>query len=283
MRHAKAVLQGGFADNRQPMLDPSIGGQFGMMTDLKNWVSNAVELKGQLYAVVLDVPKGFHELPGSEHYIRAFKTMWMQDAQTIEGLDATLNTEFAETPVGSAGEMQETLSNVTRNRSVPVLGLPERLGKPYQALLTDWITLLGLDPETNIPGLAAYKELEIDVLTPDWNTATVAFFTTDPTFRYVQDAWIVTNMFPKSAGEVTARKDLSAGKEALVHSIEWTGMAQVGMGPKSVCQGLLDSISLRGVSPVTAPGIMEEVNALVADQDVGMREHLRRAASESLV
>lgn len=282
MRNVKAVLQGGFANDRQPMLDPSIGGQFGIMMDRKNWVSNAVELKGQLYAVVLDIPKGFLELPGSEHYIRALKTMWSQDAQTIEGLDATLNTEFAETPVGGAGEMQETLSNVTRNRSVPVLGLPERLGKPYQAMLHDWITLLGMDPETKIPGLAAFKELEIDILTPDWNTCTVAFFTTDPTFRYVQDAWIITNMFPKSAGEITARKDQAAGKEALVHSIEWTGMAQVGMGPKSVCQGLLNSLSLRGVSPVTAPGVMEEVDAILADQDVGMQEHLRRSASESL-
>ena len=47
----------------------------------------------------------------------------------------------------------------------------------------------------------------------------------EPDFAHKEvEAWLCTNMFPKAAGEVTGKRDLSAAGEMLTYSVEMPSM-----------------------------------------------------------
>ena len=89
-------------------------------------------------------------------------------AKSIEGLNATITVDYTETPVGGAGEMQEDVSNVTRQRSNPTFTWTEKYGKPINAFLEYWIFQLLGDPESKIPQVVTRGTKKPTDLLPDY-------------------------------------------------------------------------------------------------------------------
>lgn len=257
-------------------------GQNGISTNFAGYVSNTAYVRRNLIAVLVEAPKGFQYLPNPERWVATLKSLIELHANSIEGLTSTLTVEHVEEAVGGAGEMQETLSNVTRERSTPTFNWTEKAGKPVNNFLTAWITMLMMDPETKIPSVMALAgEKPTDVL-PDFNSMTVLFIEPDPTNTRVVDAWLSTNMQPKSAGEVIGTRDLTVGGELTQYSVPFSALTQTGEGVRKLAQTYLAEMSKTGVNPNLSEAFVQGIEEDIKASDAGYADSVAAKAQQSL-
>ena len=203
-------------------------------------------------------------------------------AKTIEGLQSTLTVEYSETPVGGAGEMQEDVTNVTRARSNPSFTWTEKYGKPINAFLDGWILNLIMDPQTKFPAVVTRGSKKPTDLLPDYNGMTVMFVEPDPTHTKVVQAWLCTNMRPKTGGDVTGRRDLTAAGETVDYQVEFTAVTQVGAGVNKFAQRLLDEMTLTGANPNLRPAFVDQITADVKAGDAGYTAAVNNAGKTAV-
>lgn len=235
--------------NAQGMVDISelASGQNGPQTNFEGYVNNASYVRRNIIAVLVDAPAGFQDLPNPELWVSTLKSLIELHPQSIEGLQSTITSDFTETAVGGAGEMQEDLSNVTRARSTPSIGYVEKAGKPINAFYKGWTFNLMMDPITKIPRVLNNAEgnRPTDLL-PDYTGATVLFIEPDPTHTRVVQSWLCTNMHPKSPGEEIGSRDLTAGGETVTYNIEFTALTQVGHHVDLMATSWLENLNKSG-------------------------------------
>lgn len=259
-------------------------GQQGLRTHFEGYVSNAAYVRRNIIAVLVEAPRGFQDLPNPDKWVATLKNLIELHANSIEGLQSTLTVDFVENAVGGAGEMQEDLSNVTRARSTPTFTWTEKYGKPINRFLTGWITNLMMDPITKVPRVSmgvASGEGPSDLL-PDYTGCTILFIEPDPTHTSVVEAWLCTNMHPKTAGEVLGSRDLTSGGESSTYSVEFTSLTQVGYGVDTLAQRFLDELSMSGVNPNVQPAFVEEIEADIRKSESGYREQTEKATQEAI-
>lgn len=278
------VAHGEKSSNAKGMLDISLlsAGQNGFRTDLRGYVSNAAHVRRNLIAVLVEAPTGFNDLPNPEKYIATLKSLVELHANSIEGLNSTLTVEHVEEAVGGAGEMQETLSNVTRERSTPTFNWTEKEGKPINAIMTSWITNLMMDPETKVPGIMATGTTPGDIL-PDYHSMTVMFIEPDRTHTRVVEAWLCTNMQPKTAGEVVGSRDLTTGGELTQYAVEFTALTQTGVGVRNFAQSYLAELNKPGINPNLSPAFVDQISEdIKAQTDSGYVDSVNDMSSNAI-
>lgn len=274
--------QTGYAQYAQaPMVDVQNGGQQGPMTDYTSYVSNSAYVRRQMIALLVEAPRGFNDLNNPQAYISTLKALVELHAKSIEGLQSTLTVDFVENAVGGAGEMQEDIANVTRARSTPTFVWTEKYGKPISAFLVGWIEGLLMDPITKFPTVVSTGARPTDLL-PDYTGMTCLFFEPDPTHTKVVQAWLCTNMMPKTSGDITGRRDLTQAGESLDYSVEFTALTQVGFGVIQFAQNILNSMNLTGLNPNLQPAFETAVSADVRAAANGYAETLQTEASVAI-
>ncbi len=280
-RHKDSIMNASRAfhiGQEAPMVNLAIGGQNGYQTDFRYFHGNTDQIRRNVVAKLIEAPRGFGLLPNGQDYVQALKAIVELHAQTWEGLNKTLTVNSQETPVGGAGEMQQTPSNVVRARSEPSLTIPEKYGMPVQALHRDWITQLIMDPDTKVPGIVSQANNRLTDLLPDMYSMTVLFFEPDPTFTKVLRAWLVGNMYPTTAGDDTGRRDKTQDGEQIIHTIQYTGLQQVGAAVNQFAQRIMDSMNLVGTNPNNAPAFVDKIDADVMSAKFGYVEKVNEAS-----
>ena len=297
-RLTDALLNGkAFSENRnQPMLDLAQGGQFGFSTNLSQWISNQAYVRRNLVCLVIESPKFFEKMPNPTKWVQTLRAVLELHAKSIDGLNAGLTVDVTSTPVGGGGEEQEEFTNVTRARSQPSFSFVEKYGMPIQSFLRDWITYGMMDPDTKFAniGTLAPENVPKDMLA-DWYSCTCLFFEPDPTHRKVVKAWLVTNMFPKSTGDIVGKRDLTSAGETLELSIEFTGIAQYNLGTINFAQKLLDNINITNANPYLQKAFLDSgpnfdpaltsdnlSPSLVSDTTTGYNQNVVNTAKASL-
>lgn len=261
-RLAEALLNGGYNKTANvPMLNLQYGGQHGWCPNLVEWVSNQAYVSRPVICLLVEAPRMFTVMPDPQKWIASLKALFEVHARSIEGLNAGLTVETDEHPVGGAGEQQEEVVNVTRERTQPRFTFIEKYGRPIQKLLDYWIRYGLMDPETKFALLSTLNNREVTDLLADWYTATCLFIEPDPLHKKVNKAWLTTNMFPKGTGEITAKRDLTAGQEILTLDIEFAGISQVGDGVNAFAQQILNSINITNADPFSKPAFVNNISA----------------------
>lgn len=265
-RVTDALLQGkAYSANRtQPMLDITYGGQFGYANDLTQWVSNSNYVRRNLIALLVEAPLFFKNMPNPDVWTSSLRALVETHPRTIEGLNAGLTVETAETPVGGAGEVQEEVTDVKRARSQPVFTYDEKYGMPIQTFLCDWIALGLMDPDTKIAGVGNLSGNRPSDMLPDQYAATMIFIEPDPTHRKVLKSWLCTNMFPKGTGDIIGKRDITSGLELQSLNIEFTAISQFNLGSNALAQRLLDSINISNANPYMRKAFIDSITADVA-------------------
>lgn len=264
-----ALLTGAYADGLAPMLDLQYGGQHGYAPNPIEYVSNQSYVRRNLVCLLMQAPLGFRYLPDPQFWVSTLKAMVERHALRWEGLKAGLTANFTETAVSGGGEMQEDLTNITRERSTPSCSLKDKYGRPMQKFIWDWMTHLGMDPDTKVPNIATMLNGPTDLLS-DISTATMLFFEPDPSFTSVDKAWLVSNMFPKATGDIEGVRDLREDGEPSEITIEWTGVAQSNIGVRAFAQTLLNNINITNANPYLQPAFMQQIAADVAGPNGGI-------------
>lgn len=264
-RLTDAIISGAYTrDTDRSVLDLQFGGQQGWAPNLTEWVSNQAYTTRPLICILLEAPKMFTEMPDSQKWYSGLKALFELHARTIEGFNAGLKVDVEEHPVGGGGEQQQEYVNVTRERSQPKFTFIEKYGRPIQTLLDYWIRYGMMDPESKFGLLGTMGKSNIKDLLADWYSATCLFMVPDPLHQSVDKAWITTNMYPLSTGDITAKRDLTSSQEMLTLDIEFAGISQYGLGVTQFANSILKNINITNGDPnMRAPF----VNAVSPDVD----------------
>jgi hypothetical protein len=264
---AETLLKGqGFSYGRlATMTDPQFGGAYGTVLDLTNWASMTHYTRPRTYALVMQAPRFFNYMPDKEYYISALKALFETHAKSIDGLKSDLRASHDQTNVGQAGEQFDDLVNVERERTQPSTTHVDLAGRPLQNFLHDWITYGGMDPETKFPLVTTIADVPPTDFLADMSTATVLFFEPDATFTKVAKAWLVTNMFPDTTGEIAGKFDPTSQRDLLEISITWTALTQTGTGVLMLAQRVFDRMVKLNANPQLRQAFLSDMSAEVAD------------------
>lgn len=251
-RLADTLLASGKAfsnSHTTPQVNPVTGGQMGFVPDLKRYVQNAAYVQRNAICLLMDAPRGFRDLPESETWTAMLKGLVETGAKSFDGLRGTLQAQFAENPFGGAGEIQEDISGMTRDRSQVSFVWTEKYGMPIWAFFDAWMRYLMMDPDAKVPLVTTLiGDAPADLL-PDYTGASMLFIEHDPMMRTVVKAWLIVGMMPKTSGEYNGRRDITSPGQSVDYTIEFTGIQQVGAGVNSLAQQMLDEIVLSGANP----------------------------------
>ena len=264
-RVTDALLQGkAFSKgSTQPMLDLSYGGQMGFSPDLREWVSNQAYVRRHVFCLLLEAPESFNLLTDQnpDIWVRNLRALVELHPKRIEGLNAGLTVETAETPVGGGGEMQQEFTDVKQARSEPVFTFDEKYGMPIQTFLRNWITYSLMDPNSKVANVGTLGTNAPTDMLADKYSASMIFIEPDPTHRKVVKAWLCTNMFPLETGDIVGSRDLTTAMNLQELSIRFTAITQFGLGVNVFAQKLLDNINLANANPYLRPAHIDKVSA----------------------
>lgn len=281
-RLSDALLEGR-AYNRgtsNPVLNATYGGMNGYSADYREWVNNAAYVQRNVFALLLEAPAFFQLLTDANIWVSTLRAMVELHPRTIEGLNMGLTVETGETPVGGAGEMQEEVTNVTRQRSNPVFTYNDKYGRPFQRFLEYWITYGLMDPASKVANIGTLSNYPADML-PDRYAMTVLFIEPDPTHRKAIKTWLCTNMFPKGTGDITGRRDLTTGNPIPDLNVEYTALTQVGVGVDLLGQKMMDYLNITNANPNMRSAFLQEIAADVAAVETGYKSRIDSIAEDA--
>ena len=264
-----------------PMANLAVGGQNGFAPDFTEIVPNQPHARCNLFCLLVEAPKAFSLLPNPDAWIATLRSLVELHPLAIEGLNATLEVEFGNSPVGGSGQIHEVPIDVKETPSKPVFRWSEKYGSPITTFFREWITNLFMDPNSKVANVATLSNKPTDLLT-DQIAATMIFIEPDPTHTKVVRSWLVTNMMPQSSGEIVGRRDLTQALDVPTVEITFTGVAQYGAGPDAFAQKLLDSISLTGANPQLRPAFVQEISSDVAATSKSFANQIAAMASNAV-
>lgn len=270
----------------QLMLDLSNGGQMGWAPNLTEWVSNQAYVRTNLICILLEAPRFFQAMPEPSKWVQVLKSLVELHPKTIEGLKGGIQATFEQHAVGGAGEMQDELTNTTRDRSEPVFSFTELYGMPIQTFLTNWMMYGMMDPDTKhalIATLPANGQVRPTDLLADWSSMSCLFIEPDPTHKRVVKSWVCANMMPKSTGDIIGKKDKTGAGEMTELSIEFTSITQFNLGTNAFAQGILNSINVTNANPNLRASFIQDISADVASAAQGYKTELQSLAVGAIV
>jgi len=268
-----------------PTVNLLVGGQWGYLPiigDHENkhaWAADQAYIKRDIIPVVLQVPKGFEYLPGGDYYIKACVALFEKHARTIEGLDSSITVNTGEHELGLEGAKYQEPVNVTVAESNVSISLTEKYGQAIKNFLDVWIRYLIMDPQTKSPLISQYLKaakatktqtgsgettttninqpvqlngaaMHHNVWGTENYTMTILFIEPDILNLKVVNAWLVSNLFPKSIPNITGKKDKKADKEIEELSIEFGGFAlhSRNIHVRKLAQDMLDKLALHALT-----------------------------------
>lgn len=245
-----------------PTANLSFGGQQGYMPKIgtiaedgkvyEEWISNHAYVSKNIIPIVIRTPKFFELMEDKDKWIDTFKALIELHPETITGLTSGLTVEFDEHAVGGGGEMQEEVTDVKRARSTLNTTYKEKANKAITKYFDIFIRYGMMDPDTKKP-LVSNLIKNIDevggIYTPDFYTGTVLFIEPDTTQKVVVDAWLRTNMAPKSNGERTGKRDMKTAGNTVDISIDWSGITMNNEAVLKLAQTTLNGLSILSKVP----------------------------------
>jgi len=221
------------------------------------WIQNSAYISRNLIPVIVRTPKMFDVLVDNklgDRLRNVYIAMMTHLPITIDGFKATVTLETAEHRVGAAGEMHEEFVKSTRERTTITKTYNEKLGKPINRFW-DFIIRYGImDPDTQS---ALITTLNIKpntlekggLLTADYYTGTILYIEPDMINKNVVEAYLCQNVAPKTAGEISSKRDLGASGELREYSIEFTSITTSNESVRAGAQAILDKMTIFNRNP----------------------------------
>ena len=245
-------------------LDLAYGGQQGMAPALKQWVSNQSHVKSNILVFVLEAPKFMSLMNTPDKWYSGLRAAIELHPISITGFNAGLEVAVHEKAVGGAGEMQQSYTNVTRARTVPVINWVDVEGNLIQHLLEYWIRFGLMDPASKIPLATTRSGYTADDWLADWYAATIMAVEPNRSHSKAMRGWITTNFFPLSTGDITGSRNLSTENEVVDLSITFSGLTESNLGTLKCCQRILSEISTLNADPWLSGCFVSGVDSSIA-------------------
>lgn len=243
------------ADQKSNFLNISKGGlegnipQIGKVVDgttYENYLANTPYVSQDVIAKVLTTPKFFELMPQKDMLRKIWVSLFEEHPKSITGFNSTLNVETDEVEIGGTNEFLQTPKDVKRSRTTVTLEIPEKMNKAVTKFIDMCIRYGIKDPVVKRPLAAQYVSNISSISggwTPDYYSGSVMYFEPDVTRLAVVDAWLQVQVFMKTTGDRTGKRNLSAGGDSVSLSIETAGITMVGENVIEFAQTLLPNIN----------------------------------------
>ena len=266
-----------------PLIDPTFGGMHGWSPQYDQYLSNQAYVSRHIFCLLIEAPKFFKFMPNPSWWVQMLKSIMEDGTRVIEGLNGGLKVDVEEHPIGGAGEMQQEITNVTRERTEPSITFDERAGAPIQFFMEQWIRYGLMDPDVKLALASTLDGTQsIDSL-PDLYSMTCAFIQPDSTGLYAFRTWLVANMFPLGTGEIVGKKDKTTALEQLTLQIQFSGFAQFNLGSNVLGQKLMSAINLVNANPYFRPAFVQDISADVsAATQAGYKEGIANLSATGI-
>lgn len=263
------------------MTNMAIPGQEGYIPNYEYWHASAEYVKPPVIPFLMEAPDAFQILDNPSRLVATLKALMEVHARTITGLDQSLEVEFSTTPFGGAGEQMETVAKVKRAQSQPQYDWVERIGKPVTKFWNYYILNILGNPDSNIPAAVSRGQTRPYGLYPDFTSFTMMFVQADRTQKYVDHAWLCSNMMPKSGAKIEGNRDITETPAGVTVSIGFTCLQQVGAGVDRLAQTMLDTANQTGLDPNNRRAWLRAIEADVKSAtDSGYKDDMTTAKAQ---
>lgn len=266
-----------------PVVDPRMGQQMGFMPNFRELPSNTPYTRKSMIAILVQHPLFMDYLDGGQILKDTLKVLVEEHPLSIEGINLTITPEFAETPVGGAGQKLKIIQNMTQAESSPSFSYQEKYGKVITRFYTYWQRTAMMNPETKFPEILhmAVSDMPEEIL-ENFMSMSMLFIEPDPTHRYVVEAALLSNMMPSSGIPREMVRNLPEGDTALTFSMEFTAVTESTNAVFEFAQDVLNTISLTGVSPNNRPAAFDSIHADILAANRGYKESIEEAARNAV-
>lgn len=279
--HDKAFLKG----TKSYGVDASKGGQFGFMVDIGSFINNTPYVGRDVIPVLMQYPKAYDlfDKDTRDTLVRMLKSLIEVNAKSITGLRSTLQTEWMSVEVGGAGEIQQELTNVTRERSAPNYTWHEVDGCAIGRFWEWNIEMLGMSANSKYPAIIAEGfNAKVTTFLADMTRFVTLYIEPDRTGQYVVDAYLCANMFPQGAGDRESMRELTSAKQGRDITIEFTALTQRGYGVIALAQKMLDAIKYSGANPQYQPAAVDKVDSNISAMKSGYTDQIHRLGGQAI-
>lgn len=264
-----------------PVTNMAIPGSDGYIPNYEYWHASAEYVRPPVIPFLMEAPDAYQILDNPSRLVATLKALMEVHAKSIQGLDQTLEVEYSSTAFGGAGEQMETVAKVKRSQSQPQYDWVERIGKPITKFWNYHILQVLGNPDSNIPGAVSRGQNRPYGMYPDFTTFTMMFVQADRTQRYVDHAWLCSNMSPKSGAKIEGSRDVTETPQGVTVSIGFTCLQQVGAGVDKLAQAMLDTANQTGLDPNNRRAWLRDIEADVrAASQAGYTEDQQAAKAQ---
>ncbi|QAX96106.1 hypothetical protein [Vibrio phage vB_VmeM-Yong XC32] len=231
--------------------DPRVGAQNGLVPDFANWANSGKMVKQRLIPVLIQEPSGMQLMDDGPSRIEFLKAMVELLPKSITGLNRSKEGAFLETVATNSGEVMETVTRVSRQRSTPTYVWDELDGKPITRSIEDWMDELMQDSITGHPGIIskpAYEEAGSPAISPDFQSMVVLFIEPNRQMNGVTSAYLCANMMPKSFTDESSRV-VGEDLEGMEQTVEFTAFTMTGTAVNAMALEYLNSVQKTGLAP----------------------------------
>lgn len=258
------------------VVDLRIGGQQGLKRDADFWYHNSLYVRQDIIAVLMAPPKAFRYLPDADVITGMLKSLVEHHAISITGLNQTITNEFDEKVIGASGQVMQTHTKATRERSAPVFSWPEFDGKPVTRLLKYWNNYLLGDTESGVPAIAgvdAYIQDGSPHLTPEDKSMSVLFI--EPTLNRLDVNFVelCSNMMPTTIPDEATSTKGEAGEVPQL-DIEFTNISMPANASLNyIAKQYLGTLNKNAYLPDSIANMVDAIDPSVSDdkQSAGYR------------
>lgn len=271
-------------EKNAPMIDVSLGGQYGYQANHGAFVANTGYTPRNVMSFLVDPPRGYDYLPNKDKSIATLRALIETQSKQITGLRTGLTIEYAERQFSHAGHMISDAQRVTEAMSTPTHVWDERYGRAIHNFWQWHTRMLIGEPGTQQPGLMNVAATPPDDALLDLYTFGTLYIESDPLRRFVVEAWLVLGMAPTSTGELESQFDVSSSQGVPEISIEFKGIPIVTDGVRAWAQELLDAINYVNAGPMQRKSYIDKIAAdVLAAQGSNYMNDLKEAAANAVI
>lgn len=278
-RLKNALTKRGAGDSSMAeIVNLAITGQNGYLTDLSVYQTMTDYVKKPVIIKVLRAPVGLTMMPNAAEYVAAYKNMVETMMQGWSGLNRTLSVSVNETQTGHSGESFQTPTRVSRARTQLTSTIVEKDRRPIIRFLEDYVRYTIGDPDKGYPllsDLSSGKDGFDDQLADMYGGIWLAY-EPDKTFRYAENAFLMTNVFPHGdIGENTATRQLQQDGEVPTYNLSWTCFQKVGYAVDKLAQSFMDANRVGSLDPSFIDVHVKKPDSYVSDVTTGYSEQIK--------
>lgn len=215
-------------------------------TTYENYLANALYVSQDVIAKVLTTPKFFEFMPSPDIWRKIWVSLFEEHPKSITGFNSTLTVETDEVEIGGTNEFMQTPKDVKKARTTVTLEIPEKMHKTVSKYIDLCIRFGIKDPIVKRPLAAQYVSNISEITggwTPDYYSGSVIYIEPDVTRLTVVDAWFQTQVYFKTTGDRTGKRNMSAGGDSVTLSIETAGITMSTENILEFAQTLLPNIT----------------------------------------